>query len=160
KFFFNHLTISDALQYKVSYSYKMRGKNGNYFQSLHQTTALSLTENNSIGHVLGIETNIEHLFNRPKKSISFIDLKTQNHYLNIDVDDPDFKDNIKFPHGYTQQEIKIIELISYGHSSEEIAEILSLSNHTVKTHRANILSKSPSKKMTSVIADLFRQGYL
>lgn len=160
KFLFDFLSTDQILQYKVSYTYKMRGIDNQYFQSLHQATAISLTENNFIGCVLGVETNIEHLINRPKKKISFIDLKSQKHYLNIDVDNPDFINSVKFPYGFTQQEMNIIELISHGNSSNEIADLLSISNHTVRKHRENALAKTPSNNMTSLIADLLRQGYL
>lgn len=159
-FLFEFLPIDQILRYKVSYTYRMRGADGRYFQSLHQATALSLTENNAIGHVLGIETDIGHLTDRPKKNISFVDLKFQKHYLNIDVDHPDFANTAKLPNGFTQQEIKVIELISHGRSSGEIADVLGISDHTVRKHRENILAKSPLNNMTALIADLLRKGQL
>jgi len=160
KFLFEFIPLDQIPRYKVSYTYKMRGPDDTYFQSLHQAIALSMTDNDTIGHVLGIETKIDQISKYPSKRISFLDLEGQENYLNIDVAHPTFDKINELPYGFTPQEMKIIELISLGHSSTEIAKMLFVSDHTIRTHRANILSKSPARNMTSLVADLFRQGYL
>lgn len=42
----------------------------------------------------------------------------------------------------SEREIEILQLISFGCSSREIAEKLFLSNHTVTNHRKNMLNRS------------------
>lgn len=41
----------------------------------------------------------------------------------------------------TTRELDIIKMIAHGNSNKEIADILCLSNHTINTHRKNIMSK-------------------
>lgn len=52
---------------------------------------------------------------------------------------------------FTKRELDIIKLISNGHSTKSIASVLFLSEHTIETHRKNILKKSGLKNMISVI---------
>ncbi|MEM9544624.1 MAG: LuxR C-terminal-related transcriptional regulator [Bacteroidota bacterium] len=56
---------------------------------------------------------------------------------------------------FTKREMEIIDFISSGLSSKEIADQLHLSIHTVKTHRKNILNKVPVRNMTELIKKYF-----
>lgn len=51
----------------------------------------------------------------------------------------------------TEREIEIIKLISDGLTNAQIAELLFLSNHTVNTHRKNILSKLGVKNTAGIV---------
>ena len=63
-------------------------------------------------------------------------------------------------HVYSDREFEIIKLIETGMSSEEIAEKLFLSVHTVNTHRRNILEKSGKPSLSELIYDLMERGVL
>jgi DNA-binding CsgD family transcriptional regulator len=49
------------------------------------------------------------------------------------------------------RELEVITLIKEGNSTKEMAEILSLSYHTIETHRKKIYSKIKINKMTDLI---------
>ncbi len=51
----------------------------------------------------------------------------------------------------TDREIEIIKLISEGMTNGQIAELLFLSNHTVNTHRKNILAKLGVKNTAGIV---------
>lgn len=51
----------------------------------------------------------------------------------------------------TQREVEIIKLIATEYTTNEIAERLSISSHTVDTHRKNILTKLGVKNMAGLI---------
>jgi DNA-binding NarL/FixJ family response regulator len=53
----------------------------------------------------------------------------------------------------SDREFEIVRLIEAGLGSEEIAEKLFLSVHTVNTHRRNILEKSGKESMAELIYD-------
>jgi DNA-binding CsgD family transcriptional regulator len=53
--------------------------------------------------------------------------------------------------GITAREIEVLQLISSGHSNQEIAEHLFLSLHTVKTHVSRLLSKLEATRRTEAI---------
>ncbi|GAB4299567.1 MAG: hypothetical protein Kow0098_26200 [Ignavibacteriaceae bacterium] len=50
----------------------------------------------------------------------------------------------------TDREIEIIELLLQGNSSQQIAEKLFISKHTVDTHRRNILEKTGAQNTTEL----------
>ncbi|MCV9388919.1 response regulator transcription factor [Reichenbachiella ulvae] len=51
----------------------------------------------------------------------------------------------------TSREIEIAELLTRGHSSEKIAEILNISFNTVRTHRKNMLQKLGCNNTTELV---------
>jgi hypothetical protein len=61
---------------------------------------------------------------------------------------------------FSNREFQIIKLIEEGYSSEQIAEKLYLSKHTVSKHRSNILNKSGKILISEVIYMLREDGLL
>ena len=61
---------------------------------------------------------------------------------------------------FSDREFEIIRLIESGLSSEEIAEKLFLSVHTVNTHRRNVLEKTEKPSISELIYDLKDRGVL
>jgi DNA-binding CsgD family transcriptional regulator len=61
---------------------------------------------------------------------------------------------------FSKREFEIIRLMKSGLSSEQIAEKLFLSLHTVKTHRSNIRKKSGKTTISELIYDLMNRGEL
>ncbi len=54
----------------------------------------------------------------------------------------------KAPHGLTSQELKVLKCLADGLSNKDIAEVLFLSNSTIKTHISHILVKLDVKNRT------------
>jgi DNA-binding CsgD family transcriptional regulator len=61
---------------------------------------------------------------------------------------------------FSDREFEIIRLIKSGMTSEQIAEKLFLSVHTVNTHRNNILEKTGKTALSEVIYELIERGLL
>jgi DNA-binding CsgD family transcriptional regulator len=61
---------------------------------------------------------------------------------------------------FSDREFEIIRLIYSGLTSEQIAEKLFLSRHTVNTHRKNILDKTGKAHFSDLIYDLNERGLL
>lgn len=60
----------------------------------------------------------------------------------------------------TKRELQILELLSRGFSSVEIAEHLFISRNTVDFHRRQLLKKTESKNIAELIGNAYRQGIL
>ena len=60
----------------------------------------------------------------------------------------------------TEREGQILEQISYGRTSQEIANTLYLSPHTVETHRKNIILKMNASNSAHLVRIAFEQGIL
>ena len=61
---------------------------------------------------------------------------------------------------FTDREFEMLRLIHRGLKSQQIAEKLFLSKHTIYTHRKNILNKTGKVHISDVIYDLEEQGLL
>mgnify|MGYP006273738545 CR=1 FL=1 len=61
------------------------------------------------------------------------------------------KENVIVQHKLGEREIEVIRLIAQGLTSGEIAERLYISEHTVKTHRKNILRKTELKNTSQLV---------
>lgn len=51
----------------------------------------------------------------------------------------------------SERELQVLELISLGHSSREIAQNLYLSIETIKTHRAKIMKKFNARNVAHIV---------
>jgi DNA-binding NarL/FixJ family response regulator len=58
----------------------------------------------------------------------------------------------------TPQERKVLQLISEGHTTKEIAARLERSAHTIRTHRRNLMAKLGIHKETDLVRYAVREG--
>lgn len=70
---------------------------------------------------------------------------------NIDVEDIDFESFTCEPVLISERENEIIVSIAEGQTNAQIAERLFLSNHTVNTHRKNIMAKLGVKNTAGIV---------
>jgi DNA-binding NarL/FixJ family response regulator len=73
------------------------------------------------------------------------------HAASIDVDDLEFEHFTCGPVSISERENEIIKRIAEGQTNQQIAEMLFLSNHTVNTHRKNIMSKLGVKNTAGIV---------
>ncbi len=60
----------------------------------------------------------------------------------------------------TRQEMKILDLISKGYSTPQIALTYGISSHTVESHRKNLLSKFDAKNSAELIVKAIQANVL
>jgi len=60
----------------------------------------------------------------------------------------------------TERECEVLRLVANGHTSQEIADLLSISPRTVMTHRANIYSKLGTHNLADLIKCAIRKGLI
>jgi len=60
----------------------------------------------------------------------------------------------------SQREQEILHLIAWEHNSREIAKELFISEHTVITHRKNLLNKMDAKNTAGLVRKAFEIGIL
>jgi DNA-binding CsgD family transcriptional regulator len=109
----------------------------------------------------------------PYKSVFLLKLHTDidsykkikhgyHYYLGEDLSNFRYPDDelLKTGNVFSTREFEIIRLIGKGLSSEQIAEQLFLSLHTVNTHRRNILQKTGKANISELIYELMERGLL
>jgi len=60
----------------------------------------------------------------------------------------------------SDREIEIVQLLSLGYNSKEIGETLFISEHTVNTHRRNMVRKLDLRNSYQLIVWAFKQKIL
>ena len=119
-----------------------------------------------LGTSLG--TNKSHLYdllNKPSDSLNKLPRPLKS-YLNSDKDWLFYKctnlENNRMECGreLTERELEILSLVSNEYSSDQIADQLILSKHTIISHRKKLLIKMGAKNTAGMIRKGFELGYL
>ena len=86
---------------------------------------------------------IKDAFNATSGGTKFFcdDIVAQMRKENINPKNIDFKSLDPNPVSLSDRELQIIQFIAEGYTNSQIAAIIYLSNHTVNTHRKNIMKK-------------------
>jgi DNA-binding CsgD family transcriptional regulator len=136
-----------------STNFKIRNMDGEYSNLFFQIYLYYSTLPYKSVFLLKIHTNIDWFKNR----------KNGYHYF-IGKDLANFKypDEELLMNGnpLSTREIEIVKLIESGLNSEQIAEKIFLSIHTVNTHRRNILEKTGKTHISDVIYDHSEKGMM
>lgn len=80
-----------------------------------------------------------------------------NNILELVVDNPEKEDNCE-PTNLTPREYEVLELITRGKTTAQIAEDLHLSIHTINSHRKNILRKLNMNSPAELIVYALESG--
>jgi len=137
----------------LSTNIRMRNPFGNYSNLLLQLYLFYSTIPYKSVFLIKVHTNIDWC---KKMKYGF------HYYLGNDLSYFRYPDDelLKISVPFSDREFEIIKLIESGLNSEQIAEKIFLSKHTINTHRKNILSKSGKETISELIYDLKARGVL
>jgi DNA-binding CsgD family transcriptional regulator len=65
-----------------------------------------------------------------------------------------------YPAGLSEREVEVLRLLAAGKTNREIADILFLSEHTVRVHVRNILTKTETENRTAAAAFALQHGFV
>ena len=159
EFFYNRLPLNKRLRYKSSYTFRMQDAQGKWKNILHQCTPIQLSEEGRIHHSLSVHTDITFMNLLQDHRISFIGIGGEPSYYSLSTDpnsilEPESKWLI------SARERDIIKLMAEGQGSKQIADILSISTHTVDTHRRNLLKKTGTKNTMELTVACIKKGLI
>lgn len=155
--FYRELPPRKVLNYKTSFDYRLKCSDGSYKWILQQLSAIQCSDTGSIQRILGVHTDISFLKTDTTPSgLSFIGLDGEPSFYNVLV--PSNLPGIDSP--LSKREKEIANLILSGRTTEEIANILKLSPHTVKTHRKNIFRKTECKTLVELGAKIIKKRWV
>jgi len=137
----------------VSTNFRFRNHTGNYSNQLVQCYLFYSPPPNDSAYLININTDIDW-FKKMKHGFHY--------YLGNDLTYFRYPDEELLMEGniFSDREFQILRLIQEGLESEQIAEKLFLSKHTINTHRKNILRKSGKAYISELIYHLQEQGLL
>lgn len=154
--FLRNLPVEKMAKYKVQYDFRLKNSEGNYIRILHQSILINYDDQKNFYKTLVVHTNINHIKQTGKPSLSFIGIDGEPSYIDIKAPELFRAGNNPF----TKRELEILRMIIEGYKTEQIAATLFISIHTVNTHRKNILSKSGAKSTIELISRSINNGWL
>lgn len=154
--FFGQLKPDQIMKYKVSYDLRIKNANEEYVRILHQVITINQSKEGHVLQTLGVHTDISHIKNEGEPKISFIGLEGEPSFIDVDYRKP-FVYNLDI---LSIREKEIIKHLCEGHTSLQIASMLSISEHTVKTHRKNILKKVDVKSTAELVVKAIKLGWV
>jgi DNA-binding CsgD family transcriptional regulator len=149
----NDLFIAKKGDALLSANIKVRNPEGGYSNLLIQCYLFYSALPVKTVYLIQIHTDIESF----KKSKNDYHYYAGNDLSNFRYPDQELL-NIGNP--LSDREFEIVKLIAAGLSSEQIADRIFLSVHTINTHRGNILKKTGFFTISELIFDFMNQGLL
>jgi DNA-binding CsgD family transcriptional regulator len=137
----------------LSTNLKIRGPRGEYTNLLFQCYLFYSEFPFKTVYDLQIHTNI-NWFKKIKHGYHY--------YIGNDLSYFRYPDEemLKLGNVLSDREFEIVKLVHSGLNSEQIAEKLFLSKHTINTHRNNILTKTGKAHISDLIYELKERGLL
>lgn len=141
--------VDKRLLIKGAVVLKVKNGKGGYFTGLLQAAPLALDEKGQVALMYSSITDISHF--RLSEDLVKMDI----------IDESDEEDvkviNILNKKKYvvlelTKAELRVLEFLKYGKSTKEIADILSLSEHTINNHRRNMMEKANVRNTAELIS--------
>jgi DNA-binding CsgD family transcriptional regulator len=149
----NELFVAKNGEMLISSNFRLRSPGGDYLNHLIQCYLFFSHVPAKTVYMIHINTDISWF----KKINQGYHYYAGNELSNFRYPDEEL---LRIGHVFSDREFEIIKMIQKGLDSEQIAEKLFLSKHTVNTHRKNILNKTGKEHISEVIYDLLEQGLL
>lgn len=149
--------IEHQLFLKPSYCFRMKTKKGKYELFHHQAIHTVMDEDNRLFQSINIHTNIQHITPQNPYTVLITGITPRKDFHQFTVQPTDEKKKSDHPN-LTKREIEILILIVKGYSGKEISNLLILSEHTIRSHRKNILKKTNSRNSKELIRKAFEWG--
>ncbi|SDL82950.1 regulatory protein, luxR family [Catalinimonas alkaloidigena] len=141
--------------YQLSGDYRIRKADGGYIRLLEQNSILQVDRNGQITHLLGMGSDITS-WKKDHNLFASVHSTELNKCLQCTSEDPQLKECQQL----SVREREIVELMSHGHNSKQIADRLSISFHTVNTHRQKMLEKTHTRNSGGLIQFAIRHGII
>jgi DNA-binding CsgD family transcriptional regulator len=143
---------------KPSYCFRMKTASGNYELFHHQAVLTWEDEDKNLVQSINIHTNIHHITKQNPYTVLMTGIGHRKDFIQIKIENPvlQFGSEINL----TKRETEILSLIAKGYSGSEISKMLILSEHTVRTHRKNILAKTNSRNSKELLKKAFEWGLI
>jgi len=149
---FNSLPVAEKMHYKLIQEYRMMDAQGKYKRLIEQYQILELDKKGQMWLLVGIVDLSPNQEDINGIKCQFINFKTGK---SIPSEAPE-----KTSYELTKRELEILKLVKDGYLSKEISNRLSISLHTVNTHRQRFLEKLGANNSFEAVTFASRYGLL
>ena len=144
--FLGELPEKEKKQYKLIYTFRSKGKDGQYYTLVDQVVVMELDRKGNIWLLLGVTDMLPTQQKIVKASRQFIHMKDKALYLFNDDKTSEAAPVL------SAREVEVLGLVSKGFASKRIAEQLYISVNTVNNHRQRILEKTRASNTAEAVA--------
>lgn len=146
------------LHLKSGYCFRMKIAEDKYELFHHQAIHTTIDEQGRLVQAINIHTNIQHITTENKYIATVNGIGHRNDFYQkcFKVE----KIEEKLGERLTKRELEVLLLLTRSYSDKEIAGVLNISYHTVRTHHKNILKKTKSKNSLELLKRSLENGYL
>jgi DNA-binding CsgD family transcriptional regulator len=139
--------LADSKNIIISYDGLYKHQSGNYIKILQQALVL---ETDASGFPLVYISYVQDISHLKKVDSGNLVIKAPQETLlyNYNFDTSNLELSMKI----TKQEKRVLRLLSDGKTTQDIAQIISASPHTVDTHRRNLLRKTNCLNTTALVS--------
>ncbi|MCF6222975.1 MAG: LuxR C-terminal-related transcriptional regulator [Flavobacteriaceae bacterium] len=156
EFYLLNYKVEDLKKLEFQYNYRIKGSNGKYLNILENQVNL-LTDDKGKPNI-----DLRHFTvfgeGKPKPMEAVVRyLNDQNEYKTVfrKIYGCELLEN-----GISIRELEILKLLILGLTSKQIANKLSISEHTVKTHRKNMIAKCKVKNIIELCVQYIKEGII
>lgn len=144
--FANSLNEHQRMNYLFRNDFRLKNKQGDFIRILQKVMIFEVNECKEITKLILQHEDISGIKKSNQMTLSYIGMENEPSYLDVKTKKVVGNKNI-----LTKRERQILNLLSKGFSSADIAHQLFISVLTVQTHRKNILSKTKCKSVLELI---------
>lgn len=141
--------------FRLNCDYRLRKPDGSYVRMLEQNAVLQLDGQGHITHLLGNSSDISSW----KKSEAMVASLISDEEKICIFCTPDLE-GLRAPTQLSKREQDVVRLLSEGCSSKLIAHTLSISVHTVNTHRQKIIEKTNTRNTGGAVQFAISHGLI
>jgi DNA-binding CsgD family transcriptional regulator len=142
-------------QYRFTCDYRLRKPDGGYARILDQTSVLQLDGQGHITHLLGTSSDISCWKKGGELVASLLSPEDGACWFYTPEEE-----KLQPSPPLSKRELEIVKLLADGCSSKFIAQQLSLSFHTVNTHRQKMITKTNTKNTSGVVQFALSHGLI
>ena len=158
-FYAEHIEPAAYRFYKVMNMVRLRLEDGAYHRFVKQRVLLELTPEYRPRSAMFTYVDVEEYSIPMQHNLHFLHLEGGRSYRNVlPAVQPEFRSKNKAL--ISQREREVLQLMAMGHSQKEVAELLSLSFHTVRTLRQRILKKLNANNINQAVYTAIKQGFI
>ena len=152
--YLNSLPPSEKSDYKLILDFRLKNSKGAFIRFVQQVIVLELDKNGNIWLILKLVDLVSEISSIVPSQRKLMNMKTGKLTL--------FNDEVEYPSNtvLSKRETEVLDLISQGLNSKDIAEHLFISVNTVNNHRQKILSKTNSWNSTHALSYAKRLGII
>lgn len=143
---------------KMSLFFRMINALGKYYWIMVQYPEVILDKNGKIVYGLVIVTDISHIKSQGEPMMNILNHKEHFCQQFFCLNENILSITKLTAPRLTRRETEILQLLTGGHGSKQIASLLHLSTKTVDNHRQNMLRKTGSKSSSELVSMGIRLG--